>query len=403
MNKLFKNEAASTRNSKWEQMNYRTEKLYRRKNDLRTDFDRDYTRIIHSNAYRRLKGKTQVFFSPTNDHICTRIEHVNHVESISYTIANALGLNLELTKAISVAHDLGHAPFGHAGEKILSQILERDAGERFWHEKNGLNFVDNIELLEDIEGNQKNLNLTYAVRDGIISHCGETNSNILIPRTEFIDLEKEYNIPNQYMPYTWEGCVVKISDKISYVGRDIQDAITLGILDNNKLKELSDILEKSKKEEINNTVIINELISDLCENSTPEKGLNFSKDGNEMINQIKEFNYKNIYLLERLQIPQKYFSLMINQLYYLLKEQYAGEKTKENLEKMKDTYPKLANNFLEWIKNYWDLEENRSEVMKNKVVYQMNNEKDYSKAIVHYIAGMTDHYIVDLYNSTISF
>ena len=403
MNKLFKNEAASTRNSKWEQMNYRTEKLYRRKNDLRTDFDRDYTRIIHSNAYRRLKGKTQVFFSPTNDHICTRIEHINHVESIAYTIANALGLNLELTKAISVAHDLGHAPFGHAGEKILSDILERDVGEKFWHEQNGLNFVDNIELLEDINGNQKNLNLTYAVRDGIISHCGETNNNVLMPRTEFIDLEKEYKMPNQYMPYTWEGCVVKISDKISYIGRDIQDAITLGILDNNKLKELSDILEKSKKEEINNTVIINELISDLCENSTPEKGLNFSKDRNEMMNQIKEFNYKNIYLLERLQIPQKYFSLMIKQLYDLLKEQYAGEKTKENLNKMKKTYPTLANNFLEWIRNYWDLEENRSEVMKNKVVYHMNDEEQYSKAIVHYIAGMTDHYIVDLYNTTISF
>lgn len=403
MNKLFVNEAASAKNSKWEQLNYRTEKLYRRKNDLRTDFDRDYTRIIHSNAYRRLKGKTQVFFSPTNDHICTRIEHVNHVESISYTIANTLGLNLELTKAISVAHDLGHAPFGHAGEKILSQILERDVGERFWHEKNGLNFVDNIELLEDMHGNQKNLNLTYAVRDGIISHCGETNSNILIPRTEFIDLEKEYNMPNQYMPYTWEGCVVKISDKISYVGRDIQDAITLGILDNNKLKELSEILEKSKKEEINNTVIINELVSDLCRNSTPEKGLSFSKDGNEMMNQIKEFNYKNIYLLERLQIPQKYFSLMINQLYDLLKEQYAGEKTKENLNKMKEIYPALANNFLEWIRNYWDLDENRCEVMKNKVVYKMNDEKQYGKAIVHYIAGMTDRYVMDLYNTTISF
>jgi len=403
MEKLFEKQSANLNNPNWEQMNHREEQIYRRKSDLRTDFDRDYTRIIHSNAYRRLKGKTQVFFSPQNDHICTRSEHVNHVESVSYTIANTLGLNLELTKAISVAHDLGHAPFGHAGEKILSQILERDVGEKFWHEQNGLNFVDNIELLEDMNGNQRNLNLTYAVRDGIISHCGETNQNSLFPRECAIDLAKEYIKTNQYMPYTWEGCVVKISDKISYIGRDIQDAITLRILDSKKLKELSEILEKSKKEEINNTVIINELISDLCKNSTPETGLNFSKEGNEMMNLIKDFNYKNIYLAERLQIPQKYFSLMINQIYDLLKEQYDGEKTKENLENMKKIYPNLANSFLEWIKNYWNLEENRDTRIKNKVVYEMKDEKQYSKAIVHYISGMTDHYIMDLYSKTISF
>ena len=403
MNKLFKDETTTFQNSNWEQMNHRKEKLYRRNNDLRTEFDRDYTRIIHSNAYRRLKGKTQVFFSPTNDHICTRIEHVNHVESISYTIANTLGLNLELTKAISVAHDLGHAPFGHAGEKILSDILERDTGEKFWHEQNGLNFVDNIELLEDIEGNQKNLNLTYAVRDGIISHCGETNNNVLLPRKKAIDLEEDYTIPNQHMPYTWEGCTVKISDKISYIGRDIQDAITLGILDATELKELSDILEKSKKEEINNTVIINELIYDLCKNSSPEKGLTFSKAGNEMMNGIKDFNYRHIYLAERLQTPKKYFSLIINQIYDLLKEQYNGEKTKENLQKMQRFYPELASNFLDWIKNYWNLEEDRDSRMKNKIVYDMKEEKQYSKAIIHYISGMTDHYVMELYHNTISF
>lgn len=403
MEKLFIKESANPNHPKWKQMNHREEEIYRRKSDLRTDFDRDYTRIIHSNAYRRLKGKTQVFFSPRNDHICTRIEHVNHVESVSYTIANTLGLNLELTKAISVAHDLGHAPFGHAGEKILSQILQRDVGETFWHEQNGVNFVDNIELLEDVNGNQRNLNLTYAVRDGIISHCGETNQNSLFPREKAIDLEREYTKLNQYMPYTWEGCVVKISDKISYIGRDIQDAIILGILDNVKLKELSEILEKSKKEEINNTVIINELISDLCNNSNPETGINFSKEGNEMLNRIKDFNYKNIYLAQRLQIPQKYFTLMINELYDLLKNQYDEEKTKENLENMKKIYPELANSFLEWIKNYWDLEINREDKMQNKIVYKMNDEKQYYKAIVHYISGMTDHYIMDLYDKTISF
>ena len=226
MRNLFKNVAINIDNPKWENVISRLQSLTSRSSDLRTAFDRDYTRIIHSNAYRRLKHKTQVFFSPENDHICTRSEHVTHVESISYTIASYLGLNTELTRAIAVAHDLGHSPFGHAGERILSEISKRDLGISFWHEKNGLNFVDSIELLEGHTGYKQNLNLTYGVRDGIISHCGEINENALKPRDEFINLDS-YIYPNQYSPYTWEGCVVKIADKISYIGRDIEDAITL--------------------------------------------------------------------------------------------------------------------------------------------------------------------------------
>ena len=111
MEKKFEKYRADENNSKWENIIKRKEELYNRNNDIRSDFERDYTRIIHSQAYRRMKHKTQVFFSPQNDHICTRIEHVTHVESISYTIANYLGLNTELTKAIATGHDIGHTPF----------------------------------------------------------------------------------------------------------------------------------------------------------------------------------------------------------------------------------------------------------------------------------------------------
>ena len=138
MKDSFKNYAININNPKWENVISRKLPLEVRKEDIRTEFDRDYNRIIHSNAYKRLKHKTQVFFSPENDHICTRIEHITHVESISYTIASYLGLNTELTKAISVAHDLGHSPFGHEGERILSKISTRDLGYSFWHERNGL-------------------------------------------------------------------------------------------------------------------------------------------------------------------------------------------------------------------------------------------------------------------------
>ncbi len=276
MKNLFQSVAMNESNLKWNHAISRITPLYSRNNDIRSEFERDYNRVIHSNAYRRLKHKTQVFFSPQNDHICTRIEHVNHVESISYTIANYLGLNTELTKAISVAHDLGHSPFGHKGERVLSEISKRDVGIPFWHERNGLFLVDSVELLEDNYGYKQNLNLTYAVRDGIISHCGEIDENSISPRDEFIDLN-DYQVPNQFAPYTWEGCVVKIADKISYIGRDIEDAITLGILDEHleELYELLDIFKDNVK--MNNTVIMNNLIYDLCENSSPEKRFMFFK------------------------------------------------------------------------------------------------------------------------------
>ena len=143
----FKSVAAMPKNDNWEKLTERTSELYSRNDDVRSPFARDYTRILHSLAYRRLKHTTQVFFNIDNDHICTRMEHVAHVESVSHTIAKCLGLNDELTKAIAMGHDLGHAPFGHQGETVISELSEKYLEEKFWHEKNGLRFVDKIELL----------------------------------------------------------------------------------------------------------------------------------------------------------------------------------------------------------------------------------------------------------------
>lgn len=399
MRNILNNYRAYEENPKWENMISREKPLYKRDDDLRSEFERDYTRIIHSNSYRRMKHKTQVIFSPENDHICTRVEHVTHVESISYTIAKYFGLNLELTKTIATAHDLGHSPFGHAGEKILSNILEKDVEEKFWHEKNGVDCVDKIELLEDTNGNYQNLNLTYAARDGIISHCGEIDERCLKPRENFIDLV-DYTKPNMYAPYTWEGCVVKISDKISYLGRDIEDAVTLGILDEH-LEELHSILRESPNKVINNTIIINSLIQDLCENSTVEEGLKFSKDTFNWINKLKDFNYKYIYGDLKVRKAIAYFELIINEIYNVLKLTYDGRDTYEKLMKAKKYYPELISSFYEWIIKYWNLE--RPENMNNSVVFDMNNEKDYYKAIVYYISGMTDNFAIEMYNRIIRF
>ena len=394
----FKDFAAKQSSNKWSQLIKREGPIYTYEDDVRSPFERDFNRILHTNAYNRLKHKTQVFYSPENDHICTRIGHVNYVESISYTISNFLGLNTELTRAIACGHDVGHGPFGHRGEKILSEISKRDIGKTFWHEKNGLNLVDNIELLINYDGHKRNLNLTYAVRDGIISHCGEVDENSLRPREEAIDLE-EYKYPNEYAPYTWEGCIVKISDKISYLGVDINDAIQEGFLDSNKLKELNNLL--GIKENLNNSSIVNKLVKDICQNSSPEEGIKLSDNGLELMNKIKEYNYKYIYCADRMKPSEKYFDLVLNQIYEVLKECFDGKNTYNKIKEQSKYYPVLLGRFAKWLLDYCDIE-NRDR-MQNKIIFNIENEKDFYSAIICYIAGMTDKYAIDMYNEIIHF
>ena len=399
--KKFEKFAANILNPNWKNIIKRNYPLYSRGNDLRSDFERDYTRIINSTAYRRLKHKTQVFFSPENDHICTRIEHVTHVESISYTIANYLGLNTELTKAISVAHDIGHSPFGHEGERILSEISKRDLHSPFWHEKNGLEFVDYIELLENQDRFKENLNLTYAVRDGIISHCGEIDENGLKPRLEYIDLS-QYSYPNEYNPYTWEACCVKVADKISYIGRDIEDAITLGILDEH-LVDLYNLLKSFDDKKINNTVLINYLLSDLCENSSPEKGLCFSDEAFELMNNVKRFNYLNIYFCERIKPSVKYFRLVLNEIYDTLKNCFDGKNTMTSIKNLSKTSKLLSDSFLGFYKQYYDCGDRDLLKLKNHIFFNVDSEVDFSRCILYYISGMTDNFAIDVYNDIIGF
>lgn len=395
-------EAANENNPKWSQMILREKKLYSANIDLRTEFERDYTRIIYSNAYKRLKHKTQVFFSPANDHICTRIEHVNHVESISYVLAKALGLNTELTKTIAVAHDLGHSPFGHAGEKVLNEISMRDTNKRFWHERNGLNCVDNIELLENREGYKENLNLTYAVRDGIVSHCGEIDENSLRPRQEAIDLNN-YTRPNEYAPYTWEGCVIKIADKISYLGRDIEDALRFNILNNDDIQELETMLnfQSTGYDTLNNTNIINYLTVDLLKNTSIEKGLTFSDSGLNLINKLKKFNYERIYRNDKLLKSNEYFNVIIYTIYDVLKSAYSNKI--DNIIENNKMYPELIYEFVNWLKNYCVDEQDLEMKLKNNKMYNINKKEDYCLAIIEYISGMTDNKAIDTYNKIISF
>jgi dGTPase len=405
----FADVAAHYTNPKWDCLVNRQHAIYNRADDIRSDFSRDYNRILHSTAYRRLKHKTQVFFATKNDHICTRIEHVNHVTSVSHTIADHLGLNTELTKAIATGHDLGHAPFGHEGEKILRELMAEATGIRFWHEKNSLWFVDKLETLRGPDGKEHNLNLTYAVRDGIISHCGEVDEDSISPRCDYISLE-EIKEPNQCQPYTWEGCVVKIADKISYLGRDIEDALTLKILKLSQIRQLKEILRNTvdidlDSREINNTVLMHDFIIDLCNNSNPDIGISLSEKYLNLINKVKEFNYDNIYKHPRLNHFRKYARLIIESIFETLSDLYEGKETKEALYKLLDTYPSTIYYFADWLIKYSnvDLTHKKRIKFKNDLIYDIENRDDYHRAIFDFISGMTDSFAINSFAELTTF
>ena len=400
--KKFEEVDMNENNPKWKNSIKREAALYNPvfgQGNMRTEFDRDYTRTINCNAYKRLKHKTQVFFAPKNDHICTRIEHVNLVESISHTISSYLGLNTDLTKAIAVAHDIGHSPFGHQGERILSTISEREYKEKFWHAKNGLHFVDDLELLKDYNGIKKNLDLTYAVRDGIISHSGEPDRRGVKPREEAIDLKKFKN-SGEFNPYTWEGCVVKLADNISYLGRDIEDAIHMNLLTEKEVEKFDKVIENIR---ISNSNIINYLVSDLCENSSIEEGLKFSDEAQETAYRIRDFNNKMIYKHDKIKPTIRYFTVLINELFYALRNEYNGVATVKNLHKMERYYPVLASEFAGWLSNYANTQDRVGKNYDNKIIYDLDSLTDYNRAIVDYMSGMTDLYIVKIYNELINY
>ncbi len=408
-NNTFKNYSISENNPKWEESIKRLSPILQKPYDIRTPFDRDITRIIHSNAYRRLKHKTQVFFATNNDHVCTRIEHVNHVASISKTISKALGLNVSLAEAIALGHDLGHSPFGHHGERIIENIMDKHGFQKkFWHENNSLRFVDLIETLPNYSGFKENLNLTYAVRDGIVCHCGEVNENCIKPRNEAIDLNLIEK--GKQMPYTYEGCVVKISDKVAYLGRDIEDAYNYKFFDKEDMVTLKQIAQdvmkqKIKFKNVNTSSLIHEFITNICINSNPDSGLSFTKEYYEMMNKIKKFNYQKIYSNKRFKPFMEYAKVVINEIFDFLLDDYDSFNTINKLLKYQKFYPTLSQDFSDWLIKYSNIDEKSHRLRKyrNKIIYNIEDVMSYKQAIIDYISGMSDNYAIKAYNELIEF
>ncbi len=428
MKNSFFNERCDENSPKLKQATNREIELYQRNNDIRSPFERDYTRLLHCQAYRRLKHKTQVFFAPHNDHICTRMEHVSHVASVASTIAKHLGLNEQLASAIALGHDIGHAPFGHHGEDCLNKLLEQKEGfnapKKFWHERNSLFFADYIETLQDPSGVEQPLNLTYAVRDGLICHCGEIDQQGIKPRAEDIDL---YSIkrPGLIQPFTWEGCVVKIADKIAYLGRDIEDARQYHILDMASYRQLREIVGSTlgfeKKgaralrsgKAVNTTVLINDLIVDLCEQSSPEKGICFSDEYFKFILELKKFNFANIYNHWRLQEFQIYAENIIKTIFRTLKKTQMYVQTGRASQVLK-LYPKLCSTFEDWLikhSNYKHFSPEKHSFVDKKAILRYNtpqifditDEESYTKCIIEFISGMTDQFAIQVYEEIITF
>lgn len=263
---------------------------------IRSDFERDTGRIIYSQAFRRLRHKTQVFFNPQNDHICSRIEHVIYVNYVATTIARALNLNLDLVQAIALGHDLGHAPFGHSGEKTLNACVRKhDKSLFFQHEMQSLRVADLLATRSGRDG--EGLNLSFEVRDGIVSHCGETYSECSLSpnRNKPTELIEKHHPGIHPMPATLEGCVVRIADKIAYVGRDIEDAARAGILE---FEDIPPAITSALGS--TNAQIIHTLVTDIIHNSLNNDKIILSDESGQAMEALLKENVRRIYQSEKI-------------------------------------------------------------------------------------------------------
>ncbi len=257
----------------------------------RQNFAVDADRILHSRAYTRYIDKTQVFYLVDHEHISHRVLHVQLLSKIARTIGRYLRLNEDLLEAIALGHDIGHPPFGHDGERILSRLCEAHGIGPFVHSLQGVQF------LEQVEKNGRGLNLTLQVLDGILCHDGEAHLVRLAPEREktFAHLEEERRLKAadpgvDLRPMTLEGCVVRLADTISYIGRDLEDAIILNLVKREDLPAL--VRERLGR---TNGAIVYSLVTDLIRHSFNKNYVAYSPEVGQALKTLKEFNYQRIY------------------------------------------------------------------------------------------------------------
>lgn len=335
--------------------------------DFRTPFYRDGDRIIYSLSYTRYMDKTQVFSFNENDNISKRMTHVQMVSKVARTIGRALRLNEDLIEAAALGHDLGHVPFGHAGERILNEISQ-EYGEGYFNHN-----VQSVRTLMTLENNGIGSNITLQVLDAVMCHNGELELKEYRPKKktkeEFLE---EYN--NTYhdkeavkklIPMTLEGCVVRVSDIIAYIGRDIEDAIRMGVISEEEIPyEISSVLGLTNRE------IINTINVDLITHSIDKDYLCMSEDVFNAIKSLKAFNYEHI---------------------------YAKANTKEMLALYEDMFRTVFKSCLQDIKTN-NKEGHIFTIFLNDMAEEYLENTTDERKVIDYIAGMTDDFLVSEYN-----
>lgn len=332
--------------------------------DMRPCYFRDTDRIIHSLSYTRYIDKTQVFTHWANDNVSRRIIHVQLVSKIARTIGRALSLNEDLIEAIALGHDLGHVPFGHPGEKILDKISMKYTGTHFSHN------VESVRELMCLENNGLGVNATIQVLDGILCHNGEFVLGEYRPKEktvkEFLeDYERCYRdieYVNSLVPMTLEGCVVRISDMIAYLGRDIEDAMRLGVLDQSTIPtEIVEVLGNTNKE------IVNNIILNIINNSVDKPYIKLSDDVFEAIKKLKKFNYQNIYYKANTEESLAYYEKVFNELFIFYRD------------------------------NINDPNNSIQKVFLSSMNEEYNSSTSDERKVIDYLAGMTDDFILKEY------
>ena len=335
---------------------------------LRNPFAHDVDRIIHCHAFARYMDKTQVFFQIKNDHISRRSLHVQMVSRIARTIGRCLHLNEDLIEAIAIGHDIGHTPFGHAGETCLADILQERKIGHFVHN------AQSVRILQYLEKQGAGLNLTLQVLDGILGHNGELESKEYHydpAKLTWETLEKNLNgclseedFDKHVFPSTLEGCVVRVSDIIAYLGKDFDDAVALNLITPEDLPfSVSRILGSTNRE------IIASFCNDIIINSYNKGYLAFSDAAFGALLEFKKFNYERIYGCDLISYQREKFTKMVRDLFeiYLL-----------------------------------DIRENRTDmdIFKHFIVHhrgQYFKEEPPERMVADYIAGMTDQYFLKQY------
>lgn len=334
--------------------------------DYRPTFWHDIDRVIYNLSYACYSGKTQVFSFEDNDHISKRMTHVQLVSKVARTIGRMLNLNEDLIEAAALGHDIGHAPLGHLGERIINDISLRELGEYFRHNVQGVRMYMNL-----IKGG-KGSNLTLQVLDAVLCHNGEMVNGEYHPlkktKEEFLELYKssytDPNISEKLIPMTLEGCVVRISDIIAYIGRDIDDAIMLGVFER---KQIPDSIRNVLGDR--NYEIIQNITFDIVNNSYGKPYIKMSDEIYKALVDLKRFNYENIYSKANTNEQIEYYTRGFNLLY----DVYLNDIKTNNINS--DIYIDFLNAMNE---NYL-------------------NGTNPKRMVIDFLAGMTDEYFISKY------